>query len=376
MRGHVIVCVVAVLGLAYAGQALALPGAQALTTTSGANDRIRAVVQSAERVYVGGDFTRVDGKKKRRIAALRASDGKLRTKWRAQANGRVYALVLGDGKLFAAGAFTKVNGLKRRHVVALNPRNGRVLRWRVGTDATVRALAVRRRTLFLGGDFKTVAGKHRVRLAAVSTRSRQVRRWNGFANRAVWSLRVAGKRLFAGGDFTKVAGQNHNIVVREYFASFRTRRARLLKLNPGPGFPVRAIRTATGTVFLGTAGECNVGGTCNAALAYFTDTGALKWRCQTNGDVHALDRAGGVLYVGGHWTALVDCGAEPPSRKLMALRASNGDVLPWSPGSNGQGVLALAARGSRLAVGGEFTRVTGADHRNYAQFTGDLQSTS
>jgi Domain of unknown function (DUF5122) beta-propeller len=381
MRALLIGLCLAICFVATSTTALALPNAHAVAGTANANDRVRATVQSSGRIYIGGDFTTVGGRTRPHIAALKGASGKLITSWRARVNGRVYALLLSrDGAtLYAGGAFTKVNGVRRKHVVALRANSGKVIRsWSAGTDGTVRSLALRRRTLYLGGDFKTVKGQHRVRLAAVSRRSGRVKRWHALANRAVWSLAVSGRRLFAGGDFTKVAGQGGRFANRQYFVALKTRKASVTSLNPAPGFPVRAIRTMRGTMFLGTAGECSPGQTCNAALAYSSGTGALTWRCQTNGDVHALARTGGVLYVGGHWTSLVDCqGAAPGNPKLMALDRTNGSPLTsWHPGSNGFGILALAARGLRLAVGGQFTRMTGAGHANFAEFKGNLGSTT
>jgi len=382
MRGLFTTTFIAICFAATCAAASALPNGSAVAGTAQANDEVRAVAQSKSRIFIGGLFTSVNGRSKQRIASLRASDGKLIRKWRAQANGSVYALELSrDGsRLYAAGKFTKVNGFDRHHVVALRASSGKVIRsWHPQTDGNVRTLALRKRTLYLGGDFKTVAGKHRVRLAAVSTRTGRTGRWHAFANRAVSALAISGKRLMAGGDFTKVAGQSGKLRTdRPFFASFNAvRKAKVTSFNPGPGFPVRAIKTATGVVYLGTAGECATGGNCNSALAYSTATGNQTWRCETNGDVHSLARAGGVLYAGGHWTALVDGPCSGSARaRLMAVDRTTGAVLNWHPGTNGFGMFSLSARSNRLALGGSFSKVTGAGHDNFAEFKGNLGATS
>lgn len=381
MRGLFTTTFIAICFAATCATASALPNPKAVAGTSQANSDVRAVVQSKSRIFIGGSFTSVNGRSKHRIAALRAGDGKLIRKWRAQANGQVYALQLSrDGsRLYAAGKFTKVNGFDRDHVVALRASSGKVVRsWHPRADGNVRALALRKRTLYLGGDFKTVAGKHRVRLAAVSTRTGNAGRWHAFANRAVWALSISGKRLLAGGDFTKVAGQSGKLRTdRPYFASFTAvRKAKITSFDPGPGFPVRAIKSVRGVVYLGTAAECGPGQNCNAVLKYSAG-GNLDWHCQTNGDVHSLARAGGVLYVGGHWTALVDGPCAGPARaRVMALDRTSGATLNWHPGTNGFGILSLSARSNRLALGGRFTRVTQADHANFAEFKGNLGATS
>jgi hypothetical protein len=243
----------------------------------------------------------------------------------------------------------------------------------------VRALAIRRGRLYLGGDFTRVRGKHRVRLAALIPKSGRVRGWHPLANRAVRSFAFArrGTRLLAGGDFNKVAGPKGRRRARANFVSIHWRTGKIMGLNPAPGHPVNAIRTIRRTMYLGTGGECGVGGNCNSVLAYSTTTAALRWRCQSSGDVHALARSGRVLYVGGHWQRLVACPnmAGNDRQRLMALNRANGNVLAgWSPGSGGFGILALSARRSRLSVGGDFHRISGNDRDNYAQFRGNLSS--
>jgi hypothetical protein len=364
------------------GTALALPPDTPVAKTSSTNDRIRTIVKTARSTFVGGDFTRVQGKRKHYVARL-SSKGRYAARWRARTNGRVYALALsGDGsRLFVAGAFTKVNGARRPHLAAVSAATGRLVRsWRAGTNGTVRALAIRRGWLYLGGDFTRVRGKHRVRLAALIPASGRVRRWHPLANRAVRALAFArrGTRLLAGGDFNKVAGPKGRRRARANFVSFHSRTGKLMGFNPAPGHPVNVIRTVGRTMYLGTGGDaCGTGGNCNALLAYSTTTAALRWRCQSSGDVNALARSGPVLYVGGHWQQLVRCRNMRGNNRvrLMALNRANGRVLAgWSPGSGGFGVLALAARGSRLSVGGDFHRISGKNRGNYAQFRGNLSS--
>jgi Domain of unknown function (DUF5122) beta-propeller len=357
------------------GSALALPSSTADGGTANANARVRAVVQKENRTFIGGDFTAVDGATRQRVARLDAAGA--RVAWRVRVTGadpRVYALALsGDGsRLYIGGRFTKVNGVGRKNIAAVRASTGRLIRsWRGRADATVRVIARRRSTLYIGGDFKNVRGKHRVRLAALSTTTGAVRRWRPLANRAVRALAVRGKRVYAGGDFTKVSRRpGGNLVSRDHLVSLHATRGTISAFNPGPEGPVNGIATATGFVYLGTGGECTAP-ECNAVLAYDTaDDSQPAWICGGDGDVHALVRSGGVLYAGGHWQDSTDC---LNLRRLMAIDRTDGSATGWNPRPNGFGVLALHAwRGTRLAVGGEFTRVSAQDHDNYAQFTGNL----
>jgi hypothetical protein len=366
---------IAAFFLVSSASALALPSSTADAPTSDTNDRVRAVVQTAGRIFIGGDFTEVDGTTKRFVAALNAN-GNFNTAWRARTNGRVYALALSanGSRLFIGGRFTNVNGGVRKNMAAVRTSTGALVRsWRAGTDAAVRTIARRRGVLYLGGDFKTIRGKHRVRLAAVNAERGGVRRWRPLANRAVRSLAVRGTRVFAGGDFTKVANPGGNLFGRDHFAAINTRTGRIGAFNPKPGFPVNAVRTAKRRVYIGTGGDCDAGN-CNAVLAFATSNDNTPlWRCKGDGDVHSLARSGGVIYVGGHWTS--NAGECLNLRELMAINRSTGVPTGWNPRPNGFGVFALSAwQGTRLAVGGQFTRVSTVEHRNYAQFTGNLTS--
>ena len=362
----------------WVSSAAALPNHDPVPGTAGFNARVRAIAQTPTAIFVGGGFTRVNGKKDAYLARL-GRGGKL-TKWRGKTNGLVWALALSRDRktLFIGGSFSRVNGVVRHNIAAVRTGTGRIVRaFKARTDGTVRALVVRRNTLFMGGDFKTVRGAHRVRLAAVSTGRGRVGGWNPFANRAVRALAVSanGQQLIAGGDFTKVAGKSGKKFGRAYIASFKTGRATTASFHPNVGFPVNAIRTAKNVVYVGTSGECAPNDTCNSAIAYNANN-SITWRCQTDGDVHSLVRAGSVLYAGGHWRHIVDGACVTPGQdraRLMALKRWNGRLATgWHPGSSGFGILALSAFRSRLAIGGDFNKVAGFNRDNYVQFGGSI----
>src|SRR5581483_9512815 len=113
-----------------------LPDAFAFNAASGAidhtgflptiNGTVDAVIPgpAAHEVYVGGSFTKIDGKKTS-LALLDLRTGKIVSGWKPPAiNGAVAKLVLSGGRLFVAGNFTTVNGATHRGLVALNPKTG------------------------------------------------------------------------------------------------------------------------------------------------------------------------------------------------------------------------------------------------------------
>lgn len=101
------------------------PGKQdaAFNIGSGANGSIRSIaVQADGKTIIGGTFTAVNGVSRNRIARLNA-DGSLDADFNAGngANSTVYTSVLqADGKILIGGNFTKVNGVSRNRVARLN----------------------------------------------------------------------------------------------------------------------------------------------------------------------------------------------------------------------------------------------------------------
>lgn len=97
---------------------------------------------------------------------------------------------------------------------------------------------------------------------------------------------------------------------------------------------------------------------------------------QTNGRVSAIEVVGTTAYLGGSFTSVISPnGARRVARAhLAAVNVTTGALLAWHPTTNGD-VLALRADGTRLLVGGAFTRVDGKTREHIAsiwQSTGGL----
>jgi hypothetical protein len=91
------------------------------------------------------------------------------------------------------------------------------------------------------------------------------------------------------------------------------------------------------------------------------------WDVATNGDVEAIVVSSSVVYVSGHFTSVGGSGRG----HLAALLASGGGLTSWNPGANGNlGASGAAITGSRVAFGGEFTRVASETHQSIVQFSG------
>ena len=77
-----------------------------------------------------------------------------------------------------------------------------------------------------------------------------------------------------------------------------------------------------------------------------------------DGLVYASTYVGSTMYVGGSFRNAIVDGRPVPRKRLAALDARTGELLPWAPATNGT-VLALTASGSSLYASGKFSTVGG-----------------
>ena len=234
----------------------------------GASATVNALSASSTRLYVGGSFTSIGGADRARLAAFLVgptSAGQLDPLWTPKASGPVLGLTYSPvlQRLYVGGQFTTVNGAARPYGVAVAPDSGAVdpafispgyklyqfaadasgvyaggggngghlvawntdgsLRHEYQTDGGVESVAVFNGEVYAGGHFQnyclgdTGAGSpyvcsqplRRMKLMSVDA-SGTVSAWNPTANSplGVWSLSVdSAGTIYAGGDFTKINGQ-------------------------------------------------------------------------------------------------------------------------------------------------------------------------
>src|SRR5207342_2347051 len=82
------------------------------------NAEVSALAVTKRAVYLGGDFGRVNGAHRSRLAAVGRTSGSL-LPWRPQANSKVWALRIHGRSVYAGGDFTTIHGKRHPHLVAL-----------------------------------------------------------------------------------------------------------------------------------------------------------------------------------------------------------------------------------------------------------------
>lgn len=361
-----VITLVAVFVLFLVPSASAAPSSMPDEGTVQADGRVNAILLAGNRIYLGGEFTHVNGVSREHLAALNASTGKL-TSWAPRANGPVRALAASsDGsRIYAGGSFTYVNGRSRKQLAALDPTTGSLdPNWTPNANYTVYALAVVGNRVYLGGAFTAVNGQGRSRLARVNTVTGALNQnWRPTANATVRRLLPSkdGSRIYAGGQFTSISSQE-----RLYLAALSQTTGALKAWRPAamPNGFVYDLAESNGRVYTAEGGQ---GG---AASAYNIRTGARTWRTSADGDVQAVAVLARKVYVGGHFDVV-----SGQTRHAFATVAASTGALDrrWTPSANPSwpGVWSLtkdAARG-RLYAGGSFTHVSGRPHHGFARFS-------
>lgn len=129
------------------------------------DQQVRSVSASPDgsRVYVGGEFTRVNGQTRYRVAAFDTANGAL-TSYAPVVNARVAVVLASSSALYVGGIFSSAGGQPRVRVAALSPSTGLALPFTsTPGDGQVNAMALSPdgSTLVIGGSFSTVDGSNR-----------------------------------------------------------------------------------------------------------------------------------------------------------------------------------------------------------------------
>ncbi len=128
------------------------------------NAAVRAITTSPDgsRVYVGGQFTQVNGVTRYRVAALNSTTGALITTWQPQVNGRVDGLAAKGNVVYIVGQFSDVSGSARARVAAVDATTGAVLPFSAAVDGGygVKGIVVSPDSskVVIAGDFTSVNG--------------------------------------------------------------------------------------------------------------------------------------------------------------------------------------------------------------------------
>ncbi len=334
---------------------------------------VRTVALSVDetRVYVGGDFAQIGGVTTRRVGAVNAADGTRNTAFApGVANTPVNDIVVRpSGEVLLAGEFTKVNGVTRNRLAQVDGTTGSLGPLNVSVNGTVFDIELdpSTNTLYLGGAFGQVGGLARLRLAGVDLGTGAVtplNLTNITGNVSTLTLDGAGG-LFIGGSFRITPEKGNPAIIARVALStsvvtalvpyYETPRSLARPAVSGTSGALALVRQGSSLLVAGDFSDYGVT-TRNGLAAYDLTTGALRSDFNPNpdGQVNTVKASANAqaVFVGGDFTSI----AGAPRSRIAKLDIATGNNVAGFNASANSYVKDMQVRtdGSTVYVGGNF----------------------
>ncbi len=308
-------------------------------------------------VYVAGQFTtaRPAGAAagtatvaRSNLLAYDLGTGNLITSWAPTLNGPAYVIsASADGtRLYVGGDFTLVNGSGQNRFAVLNRSTGARISGFAGANAAVRAIASTTSTIYIGGNFNTVAGTTRYRLAAMSATTGALLTWKVSAQSQQVETIVLSpdkSRLIVGGRFTSLGGiaALGSGAVSASTAAVLPWAANKVIQDWGYGAGIMSL-TTDGTLVYGSGfafiRDSSSAGNLEGVFAANPKTGEIVWVEDCHGDTYSVfaNPGGDSIYSVGHVHYCQNIGAYPESPYRYALawsKTTNSTITPNAAGT-------------------------------------------
>ena len=378
--------------------------------------------------YVGGSFSQsqpagaaagVDVAPRANLFAYDVSTGAAAPGFSASTNAQVRGIAASqDGSVvYVVGDFTQVNGQPRNHIAALD-RGGRLLPFSPNANGNVLAVSVRGSSVYFGGTFTAVDGVTRQRAAAVTAGGDLLPFAPNVADYAVRAVAISpdARTILLGGSFQNVNGQARLglAALDSQTGANRPWATNSVIVDSGPNSAIYSLSSRGQTVY---ASGYVYGGDDPAATAYSNlegvvamnwSDGSVKWIEDCHGDSYSTYPFNDAVYVASHahdcsnvvngWTQTdpetwrrAQAFTQAPMGVLkrntvanyadLSGRPSPAVVSGWAPKINtgtytglNQGAWSVAAGGSYVVFGGEFTTVDGARQTGLTRFQGQPEA--
>jgi PKD repeat protein len=315
--------------------------------------RTITVSPDGSRIYVGGDFTTVNGVARGHIAAFNVSTGALITGFAPTSNAAVYSLAATNTTVYAGGNFTNAGGQARTRLAAFNASNGAVTAWAPTANHTVRGIVVAPNgRIVFGGQFSQVNGTSAIALASVNnTNGQGTTTWdygitNSGDNGGVWSVKFDGTNAYA----TTYGFTVGNI---EGVVAFNPSNLALVWMNDCHGDPYDTWSNGTVVYNASHTHDCETSGG-------FPDPNPRQWK-------RAIAMTVAV-------TGTLEATTQVPRYGSWEGRP-HPTVLDWYPTipagtftGQDQGTWSVTGGGNYVVFGGEFTSVNGVAQQSLVRF--------
>ena len=321
--------------------------------------QVLAVAASPDgsRVYVGGQFTHVNGGTRNRLVALDPTTGAVISSFAVNVGGSVKAIVATNSTVYVGGQFTVANGQPRNRLAAFNAFNGTLTAWNPGADYTVNAMVMTpdASKLIVGGAFQNLGGGAAYGLGAVGTDNGLLQSWA--ANQKVRNAGVNSAITSLSRDSTAIYGTGYVFGTGGNFEGTFSASPNLGTINwleDCHGDTYGAFASGTTVYTVSHAHYCgNVGGFYQSDPWSTNQKHALAFTTNATGTLNA-DPLGGYQ----NWA-----GNQSPSVVSWFPDMTNGTFT----GQN-QAAWTVTGNGQYVVMGGEFLTVNGVGQQGLVRF--------
>jgi PKD repeat protein len=323
------------------------------------------------RVYIGGDFTTVDGQARKRVAAFDTATGALVAAWKPNISSQVRAIAATDDTVYLGGTITGVGSTARTKLAAVTAATGALLPWAP-----------------VPGPGSTAGNKEPGKTAAQQAT----------LNYDVLSLVVTGggSQVVAAGRFATMNGAKATGVAALDPVTGANRPFAINQkiTNQGMNSAVYSLSTDGSTVF-GTAYDYYGPGNLEGSFAVTADGGKVLAVNTCLGDTYSSFATGGALYLASHEHNCASIGGFPEQNPrvnkfatAMTVGATqtlgSSSTFAGSPGvsqlnwfptmstgtytKQNQAGWSVSGTSRYVAFGGEFLKVNGTGQQGLVRF--------
>ncbi|HRW17511.1 MAG TPA: PKD domain-containing protein, partial [Dermatophilaceae bacterium] len=378
----------------------AIVGTTAYVTGSFTKARPPGVAAGGAGEVTAGNILAIDITTGNRVASFNHS---------LNAQGLVIRASADGTKLFVGGDFTAVDGQTRGHIASFDLPSGALNSFAPNINGQVRGLGITSTTVYAGGNFTSAAGASRTRLAAFQRANGSLTPWAPSATGGyVWSMVMSPDqtKVIAGGSFTTVNGQeaygmasiNADATTNPWPA---TANAQGRIRAAGANGAITSLKT-DGTNVFGTSYAFGAGASFEGPFSINPNSGEIVWANDCLGDTYDITVMGSVAYNVSHQHDCSPIGSFPDTNPRVRWQKASAttayptgiterndaygwnfigvpyaQVLHWFPNfafgsitASGQAGWAVdgTADGRYLLVGGEFPRVNGVAQQGLVRF--------
>ncbi|TGM05292.1 hypothetical protein [Leptospira jelokensis] len=329
--------------------------------TPNVNSNVRSVQQYGNTIYLGGQFTTVNGATPAtNLVSVNNNTGTaIATNYAV--NGEVASLQIIENTLYISGSFTSIKSVPRNYVAALDLPSEVVNAFDPKYDNTItnpgaRFVPAGNGVILVASNRSTVNVTARSNFAVIDEYTGKPIEGTPYFDMPIKSLLRIDNRLFVGGSFTNVQGQSKNafVVLDLPHYTINTNSPTVA----GGTMEVRSITSDETQVYaVGNAITTVNAATRNNAFALnTTDLSLTNWNPNLNGAGNSVLAVNDLVFIGGAYLGINGDGS---TFRYQAVDKTNGTKRQVPSGSifPNASVNTQTLVGDKIFLGGEFTSI-------------------